>query len=505
MSLVVRVIAPTGRDGELIATVLQQSGIHVQLATVEALAILQAGQEPIGPLLLAEEALNPALIQQLASALQAQPAWSDWPILILTGGGRETAQSRRLQHDWLPLGSPILLERPIRTATLVSSIKAALRARARQYEMRDALALLREERETLQTMLDHLPVGVVLAKPSGEIVRSNRRLEEIMRHPVPPTAETEAHGNWTAFQKHGTRGKGSGFPLPEAVQQGHALPPEEYLYQRGDGTKGWVSLAAAPIFDDKGAVTAGLITVADIDHQKRAEAALIQSEKLAVVGRLAASISHEINNPLEAVTNLLYLAQQEPGVSGRAKAYLATADQELGRVSQIVSHTLRFHRQATRPRILSARELLEPTLGLYSGRLTNAHIRLHVQHRGDGLVNCYEGEIRQVLNNLIGNAIDAMNSGGVLSIRTSDTHFRKSRIPAVRLTVADTGNGMPPDVMNRLFEAFYTTKGQNGTGLGLWISRGIVEKHHGRLQVFSSTRPGCSGAVFSVLLPKDLD
>ncbi len=497
-------MAPTGRDSEFIATVLQRNGIPVELATAEVLSLLQANHEPIGPLLLAEEALSPALIRQLADALQNQPAWSDWPILILTAGGRETAQSRRLEHDRLPLGSPILLERPIRTATLVSSVTAALRARARQYEIRDALASLREERETLQTMLDHLPVGVVLARPSGEIIRGNRRLEEILRHPILPTPNVDAHGKWIAFHENGARVKGEEFPLPRAMQQGIALPAEEYLYERGDGTRAWVSLAAAPIFNEQGGVTGGVATIADVDQQKRSEAALIQSEKLAVVGRLAASISHEINNPLEAVTNLLFLAQQEPGVPAETRQYLHTADQELRRVSQIVSQTLRFHRQSTHPRVISARELLEPTLALYAGRLMNAQVRLEVQHRGLGLVRCFEGEIRQVLNNLIGNAIDAINFGGVLTVRTSDAHFWKSGAPAVRLSVADTGCGMSAEVSSKMFEAFYTTKGQNGTGLGLWISRGIVEKHQGRLQVFSRAHPGCSGTIFSLLLPKNL-
>jgi signal transduction histidine kinase len=499
------VIAPIGRDGELIATVLQQNGIPVELATAEAVSRLQANHEPMGPLLLAEEALSPALIHQLARAIQGQPAWSDWPILILTAGGRETAHSRRLEHDWKPLGSPVLLERPIRTATLVSSVTAALRARARQYEIRDALASLREERETLETMLDHLPVGVVLAKPSGEIVRGNRRLEEILRHPVLPTPDIEAHGNWVAFHEDGTRVRGEEFPLPRAMQEGIAPPPEDYLYERGDGTKAWISLAAAPILDEQGTVIGGVATVADIDQQKRAEAALIQSEKLAVVGRLAASISHEINNPLEAVTNLLFLAQQEPALSEEAKSYLQTADQELRRVSQIVGQTLRFHRQSTHSRVISARELLEPTLALYAGRIANARIRLEVQYRGVDLVKCFEGEIRQVLNNLIGNAVDAMNSGGVLTVRTSDTHMWGTGVPAVRLTVADNGSGMPAEVMSRIFEPFYTTKGQNGTGLGLWISRGIVEKHHGCLQVCSSTRTGRKGTIFSLLLPKNLN
>ena len=511
MSLLVRVIAPTGRDAELISAVLNQNGVPAQVCEPSALLLLEAGPhtaasavapEPLGPVLIAEEALTPRLLSQLTVLVREQPPWSDLPILILTASGRETASMRHLNMSSLdPLGSPVLLERPIRTATLVSSVKAAMRARARQFEIRDALASIKEEQETLQTVLDNLPVGVVVAKASGEVVLGNRRSEEIFRHPVLPTPDTESHGRWVAYHPDGRRVRGHEFPLPRAMQLARALPPEEFLYQRGDGTQAWVSLTAAPIVNESGTVTGGVVAISDIDGQKRSEAALIQSEKLAAVGRLAASISHEINNPLEAVTNLLFLVRQDQNLPADIRSYLDTADGELGRVSQIVSHTLRFHRQSTRPRAVSSEELLEPTLGLYSGRLANAGITLEVQHRGTACVTCYEGEIRQTLNNLVGNAIEAMRTGGRLVIRTQDSEAWKTGEPGVRISIADTGYGMTPEVRKRVFEAFYTTKGINGTGLGLWISHGIVEKHHGMLHIRSSVKPDASGTVFQLFLP----
>lgn len=501
MSLVVRVVAPTGRDAELITDVLRQHGVSAEAATVTSLPLSEPDHKPIGPLLVAEEALNADLVKQLGSEIRAQPPWSDLPILILTRSARETGVSWRSPMHWAPLGSPILLERPIRIGTLVSSVQAALRARIRQYEIRDTLSELREERETLQVMLDNLPVGVVLARSSGEIVRANRSLEAILRHPLLPTPTVEAHGVWVAFHPDGTRVSGREFPLQRAMEQGHAILPEHYVYQRGDGSVGWISMAAAPIFDEKGVVTGGVATVEDIDQQKRSETALIQSEKLAAVGRLAASISHEINNPLEAVTNLLYLAKQDPSLSEETLGYLDSADSELGRVSQIVSHTLRFHRQATKPRAVLAKDLVDPVLGLYSGRLTNAHVRLVVEHKGVQQVDCYEGEIRQVLNNLIGNAIESMRDGGRLRVRTSDSRLWRSGAAAVRITVADEGCGMAPEVLTRIFDAFYTTKGHNGTGLGLWISKGIVVKHQGVLHVRSSLNAVRRGTTFSLVLP----
>ncbi len=501
MSLVVRVIAPTGRDAQLITEALKQGEVPAQIADFPSLALGDPDREPLGPLLIAEEVLDSGVIRELSSFLQRQPSWSDLPILILTGSGRETLQSNRLQFERMSLGSPILLERPIRSASLISSVKAALRARIKQYEVRDAVAELRHERETLEAMLDNIPVGVILAKASGEIIRGNRRLEEILRHPLLPSKDIEEHGDWIAFHKDGRRVQGSEFPLPRAMSAGHALPAEEYLYQRGDGTEAWVSLAAAPIISAQGEVAGGVVSITDIDQQKRSEAALIQNEKLAAVGRLAASISHEINNPLEAVTNLLYLARFDQSLSKETKDLLDTADQELSRVSQIVSHTLRFHRQSTRPRAILAQELLEPTLGLYAGRLNNSAINLELRNRSASLITCHEGEIRQVLNNLVGNAIDAMKTGGCLKIRTSDSHSRKSGAPGVRFSIVDSGDGMPPAVMRQIFDAFYTTKGINGTGLGLWISKGIIDKHSGELRVRTSNGPGSSGTTFTIFLP----
>ena len=498
MSLVVRVIAPTGRDAELITTVLRQNDVPAQIGSPADL--FEDRREPIGPLLIAEEALSLPFIQQLSALLRKQPAWSDLPILILTGSGRESVQSYQLQKERLPLGSPVLLERPIRTATLVSSVKAALRARVRQYEVRDTVAELRQQRETLQAVLDHLPVGVLLARLNGEVMLANHRVESLLWQSV-QISRIEDYRDWPLMHPDGRAVRPSEHPLVQALESGEPFGPQEYLYARGDTTESWISLAASPILNEHGQVSGGVLTVADVDQQKRSELALIQNEKLAAVGRLAASISHEINNPLEAVTNLLYLVRHDEELAPESRAYLDAADKELQRVSQIVSHTLRFHKQSTRPRELSAHELLESTLGLFAGRLGNSNVSIVLDERSTGLVFCYEGEIRQILNNLVGNAIDSMRTGGKLVIRTRDSHNWRTGAPGIRIIVADSGHGMPRNVMKRVFEPFYTTKGINGTGLGLWIARGIVDKHQGMLQIYSSTRPSHSGTVFSLFLP----
>lgn len=502
MSMVVRVIAPIGRDAELITGVLQQNGLAAEVC-IDPLCLLRS--EPIGPLLIAEEALDTKTIRILGEWTQKQPAWSDLPVLILTGNGRETSRTHRLEFQRLPLGAPVLLERPIRTATLVSSVRAALRARQRQYEIRDslqardaALAELKQERETLQVVLDNSIVGVIIGNKNDGITYANQAILRLLGY----TSDEVSAGRlgWEDIN------------TPEYAEADHKA--EEQMWISGvadsyhkelrakDGRQIPFLVGATIIPSQESDASESIaIFLTDMSRQKQAESALIQSEKLAAVGRLAASISHEINNPLEAVTNILYIMERNVR-DEEAQRYIATAQAELQRVSQIVTHTLRFHRQATNPRAVTAKELLEPTVGLYHGRLSNSHIDVQLRHCGSRAVVCYEGDVRQVLNNLIGNAIDSMKTGGRLLIRTRDAHLWKNDVLGVRITIADTGHGMSREVRERIFEPFYTTKGINGTGLGLWISSGIVSKHHGILQV-RSLQAKNGGTVFSLFLPEE--
>lgn len=255
----------------------------------------------------------------------------------------------------------------------------------------------------------------------------------------------------------------------------------------------------SPVFNEDGSVRAISTASIEITNQKKAEAALIQSEKLAAVGRLASSISHEINNPLEAITNLLYLIALDDDLPSALRNYVNMAQSELGRVSQIATQTLRFHRQAVAPTYVTAQELITAVARLYTGRLANSHIKVDARYDSETRILCFENDIRQVLNNLIANAIDAMRKGGRLIVRAHDTHV--GDVPGVRITIADTGHGMSAATQARAFEPFFTTKDLNGTGLGLWISAGIVERHQGRLRVRSSDNPARHGTVFTLFLP----
>ncbi|MGI4757178.1 MAG: two-component system sensor histidine kinase NtrB [Janthinobacterium lividum] len=238
------------------------------------------------------------------------------------------------------------------------------------------------------------------------------------------------------------------------------------------------------------------------EQQKLAEDQLVQSEKLAAVGRLAASISHEINNPLEAVTNLLYLVRTDESISNESNEYLRQAEQELKRVTEIVSQTLRFQRGSASIADCIPESLIESVVALHQGRLHHSRIRIDRQHRRSKAFRCAEGDIRQVLNNLVGNAIDAMREhGGVIKIRTAPGRDPKSGSLGVRISVSDTGHGMSRSTAAQIFEPFYTTKGAGGSGLGLWISNSIAKRHGGKLSVRSCTAQGRQGTTFSLFVP----
>ena len=329
-----------------------------------------------GVVMIAEEALPISEIDLWTAEIGAQPSWSDVFFVLLTLPGE---RSRKTMMTQKPLGTLVLLERPVRPETLISTVQAALRSRQRQYQMRDSLVTVR-----------------------------------------------------------------------------------------------------------------------------LAEEALRKSEKLAVAGRLALSISHEINNPLEAVTNLLYLINLSSSLP-EAKSMADAASHELARVAEIVTQTLRFYRDPSKPTLVHIPEVVDSALALYERRLASADIVIERDFRDCSPILAMPGELRQVILNLVGNAFDAIRHSGTLKIRAANARQHSNgAIQGVRLTIGDTGSGIHPGVRSSLFEPFVSTKGDTGTGLGLWLSSQIVRKHGGTIQVKSRTQSPWSGTVFSVFLPLEL-
>lgn len=278
------------------------------------------------------------------------------------------------------------------------------------------------------------------------------------------------------------------------IQAGERIEHFETVRVHKDGHLLDVSLTISPVRDREGRVIGAAKILRDITHQKRLEAALLTSEKLASAGRLAATIAHEINNPLASITNLVFLAKSQPEASDEIKRYLNLADQELRRAAHIAQQTLGFYRNTSQPVVVSVAEIIQDVLSIYQRKLDYKH--LHVELRIDpGLtMNAWQGELKQILSNLIANAVDASREGGRLLIRARQSGS------GVRFAIADTGIGITADDRQRVFNPFFTTRKVVGTGLGLWITRQLLEKRGGRIR-FRSKASEPSGTVMSFYLP----
>ncbi len=376
---------------------------------------------------------------------------------------------------------------------LVCALEVTDQVRSRkQAEVRERL--LERQASELETIYKTAPIGLALFDPvEFRYLRLNDTQAQIVGLPADQilgrtlTEIAPIDGLNEMFQQ-----VAKGQPITNALLEG-ALPAQPDLHR-------YWTVNYSPVYSEDGSVQAITAASLEITAQKRAEAALIQNEKIAAVGRLASSIAHEINNPLESVTNLLYLARGSQDL-GEIHHRLELADRELRRITLIASQTLRFYRQSTRPQSIRCDSLIESVLTLYQGRLMNSKIQVETRQRAMDPLTCFEGEIRQVLNNLVGNALDAMPHGGRLVIRSRTATNWATGERGVLLCFADTGSGIPRDVQSKIFDPFFTTKGMSGTGLGLWISKEIVDKHQGLIRLRSSQVHGKSGTVFTLFFP----
>ena len=288
----------------------------------------------------------------------------------------------------------------------------------------------------------------------------------------------------------------------ERVMRGERVDHYETRRRAKSGEVLNISLTVSPIRNDSGEIIGASKIARNVTAHKKTQDALRSSEKLAVMGRMVASIAHEIKNPLESVMNLLYLLQGQ-NLDPESSKFVTQAQEELSRVAAITAQTLNFYRNAVLPTRIQVSKVLDETIEFHNLRLWRAQIRVEKEYRPTPPVLCLEGELRQVFMNLIGNAVDAMPQGGRLLVRVRPTVDTMTAAPMVRITIADSGTGMDRTTLKRLFEPFYTTKGAAGTGLGLWVSAEIIRKHGGRIQVRSSQGPRRAGTNFVLRLPQE--
>ena len=290
--------------------------------------------------------------------------------------------------------------------------------------------------------------------------------------------------------------------LREALR-GKGTYRSEYRVAREDGSVIWVHSSGTPVFSgqNSGEVVGMIGTVQDITERRTREATLKQTEMLAATGRMAATIAHEINNPLEAVINLIFLARTNKEIPESVRKHLDMADEELARVGQIAQQTLGFYRDTSRPLALDVAAVISDVIAVFGRRLSYKQMHCKPEFRGDLEIFGLQGELRQAVSNLLLNAIDASSNGDPLRIRARETRILETGLAAVSIAVCDTGCGISDSAKRRLFSPFFTTKESVGTGLGLWVTKGIVEKHGGSIRFRSRAQPP-SGTVFRIVLPR---
>jgi PAS domain S-box-containing protein len=286
-------------------------------------------------------------------------------------------------------------------------------------------------------------------------------------------------------------------------ERGGSSPLREVRILRLDGSAVAVEAASANI-EWRGEVAVQSV-LRDVTERKRAEAALIQSEKLASVGRMAASVAHEINNPLAAAMNTLYIARNTAGLPATALQYMNIADEELKRISYITRQVLGFYRETGVLTRVALNEIVESALDLLQSRIRAKHATIAKEYRGNLEVTTTRGELRQVFSNLLANSLDAIPDHGTVTIRISGGHFSRSGARMVRVIIADNGPGIRPEIWDRVFEPLFTTKLATGTGLGLWVSKQILENHGGSIRFRTVTEGPRRGTVFSVVLPAECE
>jgi len=370
--------------------------------------------------------------------------------------------------------------------------------------LNDTLALL-------DSMLANAPIGFAFFDLRLRMVRVNQFLAKMNELPVSRHLGKAIEEIFAPSAAHRLR-----TGIEQVFKDGNAVrdlevqsdEPVSGPSRGATETRSWLA-NIYPVRTDAQTVRWVGVILVETTQRRRAEEALRKSEKLAATGRLAASIAHEINNPLEAVTNLLYLIRHG-NLDQKSMQYAELAQDEVARMSEITQQMLRFYRQSTKPVLSNVSGLLDSVLALHQRRAAALQIQITRNYESDIELFCFAGEMRQLFNNLIANAIDAMTPGGgrlLLRVQHVRRHPR-SGLAGVRVTVADTGAGMTSEVRRHIFEPFFTTKEDTGTGLGLWVSAEIIQKHKGVVTIRSRARcadGAVGGTVFSLFFPSDLE
>jgi PAS domain S-box-containing protein len=423
--------------------------------------------------------------------------WLAAPLLTRDGRNLGLIQlSHKLNGEFSPDDEAILVQLTHMASVAIDNVRLYREAQEQIAETRRAQEMLERGKESMQLAQQYVGIGIwEWDLQTGELAWS----DEIRRlHGIEVEKFDGRYESWMESIVSEDRQQ-----VHESITNALAKKGEyevQYRVQLADKTMHWLEARGRTIVITD--VPVRMLGVAmDVTSRKAAEQTLRQSEKIAATGRLAASIAHEINNPLASVMNALYILRTNSKMPESALIYVKTAEEELARVVHITKQTLGFYREISSPVLSSVPQLFEEVLAAYDARIEQNQIVVHKNFNDVDQLAAFPSELRQVFSNLVLNSIEAISTpGSNIFIRVRQSADGQGR-EGIRVTVADNGCGIPAENMAHIFEPFFTTKDSKGTGLGLWVSQGIVQKHQGKLRLRSSTNATHHGTCCSVFLP----
>jgi two-component system, NtrC family, sensor kinase len=456
--------------------ILTGAGYKVTEAKTGAEGLAKAMEDP--DIIISDVNLPDMLGYDLCRRLKSNAATSAIPVLQISA----SFISNESKVQALEGGADSYLVQPVDPAILIAQVHALTRLRKAEVSSRISA-------RHWQTTFDALSDGLALINPEGVVVRVNQSLLRLL-----DLTYSNAVGKPVAdvFELR--------FDIPFAEFTANRTPgqPTELAY----GSR-WFRVRYDPVSEDPRQADGSILLLTEVTHQKKLQETLKMTERLAATGRLAHVIAHEINNPLEALANLLYLIHQSPTLDEMNRDFAAKSLTELERISQITKQILAYHRESKEPLLTDGTDLLQGVLTMFRPQMIVNHVELLTYFKSSRPVWVHPGEMRQAFSNLVSNALDAIGgSGGTLCIRCIDTTDYETSRKGVRFIFSDSGSGIPQDALAYIFDAFYTTKGLKGSGIGLWLTSEVIAKHRGRIRARSRTAGPYKGTLFDVFLPR---
>lgn len=456
--------------------ILSKAGYSVEEAANGAEGLKKAMFLP--DLIIADVNLPDMMGYDVCRRLKANPVSASIPVLQISA----SFVSDESKVQALEGGADSYLIQPVEPSVLIAQVQALLR-------LRKAEALSHLSALQWQTTFNSLTDGLAVADSQGQLVRVNRAFLGFLQlvH-----SDTEGSTLADVFQSR------FGFPFESFIERSALGEPVELAF-----ASSWFRARYDHILSADLGNSGGILLITDITDQKKLQETLKMSERLAATGRLAHTIAHEINNPLEALSNLLYIVQQNTALDPETHSYIRQASDELQRMSQITKQILAYHRESKHPVPVNAGDLLDGVVSMFRAATLSNRIECSTSFRSSRVICVHPGEMRQTFGNLIANALDAMGQGGgKLIVRSFDTIDALTLKRGVRIVICDSGGGIAATARSHIFDAFYTTKELKGSGIGLWLTAEAIAKHHGRIRVRSRTTGPYHGTIFDVFLPE---